>query len=791
MNKFIILSIGILFCSLALGGEYTPNELLVKYTNGSIGLVRLNELVESNSPIKILNKEIEKERNIEKIAEEYSKREEVIYAEPNYIYHTFWTPDDEFYLIQWHLKKISSEESWNLTKGNESIIIAIIDTGVQWNHSDLMENIWINDGEIPDNGIDDDGNGYIDDIRGYDFVDVQNELECSSLIEDCNFTDNNPMDLYGHGTHCAGIASAKTNNSIGVSGICPNCKIMTLRAGYMDVHGRGTLQGDFIIEAINYAVNNGADIISMSFGTNSSSLGIQEALQEAYNRGIILVAASGNDNKNVPIYPAAYSNVISVGSTNSSDMKSNFSNYGSRVNLAAPGSNITSTYLNNQYASAEGTSMSAPLVAGSIGLIKSLFPKATQGEILNSLNITGRPINFITNNISRIDVYSAILYLDDIEPEVYLAFPEDNEVNLSVNKTFVCNATDWQLKNITLKIWNEDNLYYNETKNLTGTQNETSFNVNDIPAGDYEWNCFAYDEKDNLGYSSSNFSFVVGGILINLSSPLNGTHTKNNETNLTCQSFSYGNSPLANVTFYLWDNEGNEINSSFKNISGTANQTNFGYTFNEEDDYLWNCLAYNENGNFSFGTQNYTLVFDITPPQISFLSAKSITASSATISWETNEPTNSSVNIGGGFSEYNMTHLVHLKGLSPSTKYDYFVTSCDKAENCANSSGSFTTLAPVKRSSGSASRITGAIISDATPELEAEQEKTSEKEDPEIYDDESEEEFRNEKSEVYLPLVVLVITLIFLIRWKRIKREESKQNNEESEEVKSKTFSEG
>lgn len=703
----LIVFIIIFLCSLVYGrGEYVPNELLVKYNNGSIGLLKFNNSL-SESQIKSFYTGLKKGIDIEKIAEEYTKREDIIYAEPNYIYHTFWVPNDEFYSLQWHLKKISSEEVWNLTKGNESVVIAIIDTGVEWNHPDLEENIWVNPNEIPDNGIDDDENGYTDDIIGYDFVDVRDESECSSLEEDCNSTDNNPMDFYGHGTHCAGIASAKANNSIGVSGICPNCKIMALRAGYMDVGGKGTLQGDFIIEAINYAVNNGADIISMSFGTYSPSSGIQEALQGAYNEGVILVAASGNENTNTLTYPAAYSSVISVGSTNSSDMKSNFSNYGSWVNLVAPGSNITSTYLSDQYASANGTSMSAPLVAGSIGLIKSLFPEATQNEILNSLNLTGQPVNFITNNISRIDVYSAILYLDNIAPEVYLISPENNEINLSENKTLTCNATDWQLKNITLKIWKDNNLYYNETKNLTGTQNETSFNVTNIELGRYEWNCLTYDEKDNLGFSSSNFTFTYREIFVNLSLPLNNTYTKNNETNFTCRVFSNEDYQLTNVTFYLWDNESNEVNTSFKDVSGIDNQTIFTSNFTEEGSYLWNCLAYNEGGNFTFGDYNYTIVFDVISPQIISLNAGSITTSSAVITWETDEPANSSIDIGGGYFEYNQTHSITLTGLSSSTNYNYIVTSCDRAGNCANGSGDFTTLAPTSRSSGGTGKIVG------------------------------------------------------------------------------------
>ena len=312
--------------------------------------------------------------DIESLIQEYRQNPAVEYAEPNYIYHTFAIPDDARFGEQWALDQasdhdIDATEAWDIEKGNESTIIAIIDTGVQWDHPDLAANIWNNTDEIPNNGIDDDNNNFIDDVRGWDFVDNATTIdECIDI--DCENEDNNPMDGSGHGTHCAGIAAAVTGNGVGVAGVCPNCRIMPVRAGFK-VGDTGALKNDDIAEAIIYAAYNGADVISMSFGGSEDASIIYDAVEYAYSKGVILVASAGNNYGDVKNYPAAYEKVISVSSTTSTDGKSYFSNYGYWVDVAAPGSDILSTYINNDYKTLSGTSMACPHVVGLVGLILS------------------------------------------------------------------------------------------------------------------------------------------------------------------------------------------------------------------------------------------------------------------------------------------------------------------------------------------------------------------------------------------------------------------------------------
>ena len=220
-------------------------------------------------------------------------------------------PNDSYFQYQWSLHNsgqsggtpdcdIDAPEAWEEETGNSEVVIAVIDTGIVYTHPDLEDNIWSNDDEIPDNGIDDDSNGYIDDIRGWNF-----------------FSDNNdPFDNHYHGTHCSGIAGAVGNNKEGIAGVCWDCQLMPLK--YKPDLGSGTL--DNLIEAIYYAADNGADIISMSLGSYGYNNELLEnAVNYAYNKGVLLVACAGNNGQSAPYYPAAFDNVIAVAGTDDND----------------------------------------------------------------------------------------------------------------------------------------------------------------------------------------------------------------------------------------------------------------------------------------------------------------------------------------------------------------------------------------------------------------------------------------------------------------------------------------
>lgn len=352
----------------------------------------------------------------------------VEWAEPNILHSTFAIPNDKDYSKQWGLKKIKIEQAWDISRGSSNVIIAVIDTGIDYNHPDLSNNIWHNPREIPNNSLDDDNNGYVDDDIGWDFVSVTSG---GANGEDMGPRDRDPMDFHGHGTHSAGIASACTNNNIGIAGVSWSCKIMALRAGYKTPTGDGSLATADTSSAIYYAVDNGANVISMSWG-GGYSYTLQSAVNYALRKGCVLVAAAGNENSSYPIYPAGFDGVIAVSASDTNDRKAYFSNYGKWVDISAPGISIYSTYLNNNYTTMSGTSMSTPFVAGVAGLIisqdQSLLPDQVSQRLINSADDIGWS--------KRLNAYNA-LYLSDNFFTIY------NDGNAVLNVTNITSQSNW------------------------------------------------------------------------------------------------------------------------------------------------------------------------------------------------------------------------------------------------------------------------------------------------------------------------------------------------------------
>jgi len=321
------------------------------------------------------------------VVDELKKDPDVDFVEPNYIYQTCDSAQTFNFSIQWGLSKIGFPVAWYVTQGDPGIVIAVIDTGVDYNHPDLAGNIWHNTKEIPNNGIDDDGNGYVDDVIGWDFVSVPSDWVMPG--EDPGPADNDPMDFFGHGTHVSGIAAGKPNNDVGIAGVAWNCKIMPLRAGYTGYDGGGYLELEDIAEALHYAADNGANVINMSFGCEYDSQLLREAVEYAHSKGCIMVASAGNVDSydaGQPFYPAACDHVIAVSSVGSGDKISvwnmyAFSNFGDFVDLCAPGTNILSTLPGGAYGYASGTSMASPYVAGVAALVKSKHMDWTPDQV--------------------------------------------------------------------------------------------------------------------------------------------------------------------------------------------------------------------------------------------------------------------------------------------------------------------------------------------------------------------------------------------------------------------------
>jgi subtilisin family serine protease len=391
------------FQTLASGGIDTGldslDRLLDQYVVQKVHTSQVSQSVRASSGTpQLLKLELEPGHDPLEIAGIFSQDPNIELAEPNYIYHSTYIPNDPLFPEQWGLQNmggwpdadIAATEAWDIERGDASIIIAIIDTGVNWMHNDLAANIWRNSGEIQDNGIDDDHNGYIDDIRGWDFV-------TSTWLypgEDGDPEDNDPDDFHGHGTHVAGIAAAAGNNGVGISGVCPKCTIMPLRAGFMDGNGNGSFYLFDVANAIYYAANNGAHVINMSFAGLGMPLIMDQAIQYAYEKNIVMIAAAGNHNDDFVFQPAAYPQVIGVAATDSYDQRTSFSAYGYDVDLAAPGSSIISTIPGGSYSYMSGTSMASPMVAGVAGLILSRNPHLTAEQVRTILISTADPKPF-------------------------------------------------------------------------------------------------------------------------------------------------------------------------------------------------------------------------------------------------------------------------------------------------------------------------------------------------------------------------------------------------------------
>ena len=266
---------------------------------------------------------------------------------------------------------IDATEAWNIATGTRRTIVAVIDTGVDYNHQDLAANMWRNTSEIAGDGVDNDGNGYIDDIYGYDFAN----------------NDANPMDDNGHGTHVAGTIGAVGNNGIGTTGVNWNTRIMALK--FLAADGSGSTSS--AISALNYAVRMGAHISNNSWGGGGSSSLLSQAISNARNAGHIFVAAAGNsglNNDTTPNYPSNYTfdNVVAVAATDSRDVLASFSNYGATtVDIAAPGVGILSTLPNNTYGTFSGTSMATPHVSGALSLIWDQNPTLTYQQVIAKL----------------------------------------------------------------------------------------------------------------------------------------------------------------------------------------------------------------------------------------------------------------------------------------------------------------------------------------------------------------------------------------------------------------------
>lgn len=267
---------------------------------------------------------------------------------------------------------IDAPEAWLLATASTNLVVAVIDTGIDFHHPDLQPNLWINPGEIPGNGIDDDGNGFIDDIHGHSFVGRAPD----------------PFDDHGHGTHVAGIIAARGDDRRGVAGVCWEARLMAIKA--FDADGDSRLSD--VLQALDYAVANGATVINASWGVDEENPALSDVVAAVLARGVLIIAAAGNDRSDTPSHPASLPGVVAVAATDNRDQRAFFSNHGSWISLAAPGEGILSTLPRGTHGLLSGTSMAAPHVAGVAALVWSANPALNSRQVVDILLNTCDPI---------------------------------------------------------------------------------------------------------------------------------------------------------------------------------------------------------------------------------------------------------------------------------------------------------------------------------------------------------------------------------------------------------------
>jgi thermitase len=382
--------------------QVVPGEFIVKYRDDA-ALGRAAAALRQQPGVEVVDTlpsigaqviRLEPSADIGTMSRALSALPPVEYVEPVFLYHALVEPNDGQYSQQWAWPEISAPAGWDIQTDSKDVVVAVIDTGVDYNHEDLAGNMWRNPDEVPSNGIDDDGNGIVDDIHGANFVPTT--------------PTGDPMDDNNHGTHVSGTIGALTHNTTGVAGTSWKPQIMALK--FLSASGSGSTVG--AIKAIEYAIAKNADIMSNSWGGGGFSQALEDAIQLANDQGILFTAAAGNNNKDndqSPHYPSSYEapNVLAVMATDRTNSKAGFSHYGTQsVDVGAPGVDILSTVRNDQYRQFSGTSMATPHVSGLAALLKQqdntrdaaqlkqlIMDNVDQVAALQGLSVTGGRIN--------------------------------------------------------------------------------------------------------------------------------------------------------------------------------------------------------------------------------------------------------------------------------------------------------------------------------------------------------------------------------------------------------------
>lgn len=411
-----LLAIGLASTSLAASDAYVPGEILVKFKPAFAGIADTTrtaigaKLKRSIPMFGIEAVKLPAGMSVEQGIKYYKGLGTVEFAEPNYVRKVDFVPNDPLYKSEWHLPKVSAPAAWDISLGNPTVKIAVLDTGVNYNHEDLVGRV----------------------IKGHDWIN----------------NDDDPIDDHGHGTHVAGIVGANSNNSKGIASLAFNIQVIAIKVATAG----GGIPTDASISGMANAVQLGARALNMSYGGPSGSAAEQAAVDSATAAGVLCLAAAGNETSSSPHYPAAHANCIAVAATDENDKRSSFSNYGADwVDVGAPGSGILSSVMTGGYEAWDGTSMATPVVASLAGLLFSIDPGLTVAEVRSVIESSTDPIGTAnTSKFGRINAFTAVQKVG--KPITYLNYPtavalyKEPTTGITQGKSIVGGVTDMRLK---------------------------------------------------------------------------------------------------------------------------------------------------------------------------------------------------------------------------------------------------------------------------------------------------------------------------------------------------------
>ena len=563
---------------------------------------------------------------------------------------------------------------------------------------------------ILDSGIDNTNSDFMGRIsEEYCYCSVSEGAESNCCAGGLT-TDSHAVDNQGHGTHVAGIVGANG----GIMGVAPEVNFVIIKVTNSSGDGVGSDLAQGIQRCVDNSETFNISVITISLGgstkyddyCDSLSTIVTNAINNAAAKNISVTIATGNSGWTDGIsWPACVQNATPAGATNALGTSIVY-NRGALVKLVAPGLSVNSTCISEDsstgYCSKGGTSMATPHVAGAIIILNQFLNLSGQTktveEIENVLNETGKQIDDTANSglfFSMIDILGAVLSLDEELPIVELVSPVNNFLSLDENYTFNCNATDLELKNVTLFVWNSTLDIVNQTsEDVSGSFSNSEINVSGLVNGNYEWNCLFGDYNGNSAFASENFSLEIGGVSVELLSPSLNNFSNVNETNFSCRLQSEENYELSNVTFSLW-NSTDLVYNETQDVSGIDNTTEFNYSFSEEENYEWNCFVFNSGMNSSWADSNYSFVYDLSAPIVN--SSSPVNGYSTTGTTEITFSYNASDNLniskcdlvlnGGIVASNNSINQSEIQNISYSVSagsYSWQINCTDVAGNVGN-----------------------------------------------------------------------------------------------------------